>query len=109
MRFRIIGPILSLATLMLLGGCEVDVEQSGELPTVDVDGDPGQLPEYEMRQTQEGELPSIDVDVEPGRLPEIDVRGPDIDVGTEPVVVPVPDVDVEPPPEQAPEERPEQQ
>jgi hypothetical protein len=104
MQFRTTASILSLTTFMLLGGCDVEVEQPGELPKIDVDGDPGQLPEYEMRQTQEGKLPSIDVDIEPGQLPEIDVRGPDVDVGTEPVVVPVPDVDVEPPPEEPPEE-----
>ena len=59
---------LSLATVMLIG-CDVD-------------------------KTQDGELPSVDVDVEAGQLPEYDVETADIDFGTREATVSVPDVDV---------------
>jgi hypothetical protein len=100
MHFRSATVVLSCAALLLLAGCDVDVEDKGELPTLNVDADMGQLPRYKVEQTQEGELPSMDIDAKPGRLPEVDVRGPDIDVGTKAVVVPVPDVDVDLPEEQ---------
>jgi hypothetical protein len=55
-------------TAALVAGCDVDVEDPGELPTMDVD---------------------------PGEAPEMDVQGPDVDIDTEPTEVEVPDVDVE--------------
>jgi hypothetical protein len=104
MQFRTTTLLALCASLPLLlpalTGCEVDVEEEGEMPTVDVEGDTGQLPQYEVEQTQEGRLPDVDVDAEPGKLPEVDVRGPDVDVGTDAVAVPVPDVDVDLPDEQ---------
>lgn len=41
-----------------------------------------------------GALPKVDVDVEPGRVPDVDVRGPDVDVKTKETTVTVPDVDI---------------
>jgi len=93
-------PTLLAAFALLLAGCEADVEKEGELPSVDVDAESGQVPKYDVEQTQEGELPSVDVDAEPGRLPEVEVRGPDVEVERDTVEVPVPDVDVEMPEEQ---------
>jgi len=55
-------------TAAFVAGCDVDVTDTGELPSMDV---------------------------EPGEAPEMDVRGPDVDVDTEPTEVEVPDVDVE--------------
>lgn len=49
-------------------GCDVDVEDEGKLP---------------------------DVEVEPGKMPDVDVRGPDVDVDMEKKEVEVPDVDVD--------------
>lgn len=61
----------------MMSACDVDVEEEGELPEVnvepgkapevdvrgpDVDVQGGQLPEYEVEKTQEGKMPSIDVD-----------------------------------------------
>lgn len=97
MRFPTTTAILIVATLPWLAGCEADVEDPGKMPQVDVEGDAGNLPEYEVEKTREGEMPSVDVDAEPGRLPEVDVRGPDVDVDTRPVTIPVPDVDVDMP------------
>ena len=45
-------------------------------------------------QTEEGELP--DVDVEGGALPEAEIRPADVDVSTDSVTIPVPDIDVNP-------------
>ena len=56
----------------------------------------------EANVTEEGEMPSVDVDVsgDAGNLPEVDVDTADVEVGTEEVTVDVPDVDVEMPSEQ---------
>ena len=79
---------------VLLGACDIEQTQEGALPDVDVDAEPGQLPEFE--QTQEGRLPDIDVDASGGQLPRYDVEGPDVDVGTEQREVEVPTgVDIE--------------
>lgn len=59
-----LGAMLTLGTM----GCDVDVEDPGEMPTVDV---------------------------EPGRAPDVDVHGPEIDVEEEEKTVTVPDVDIE--------------
>lgn len=48
-----------------------------------------------IEQTEEGELPDVNVDVEPGNLPKYDVDAAEIEVGTETKTVEVPDVDVE--------------
>jgi uncharacterized lipoprotein len=120
-RRRISGPAgiaASFAGILVLAGCEVEQTQEGRLPDVDVDGRAGQLPEFE--QTQEAELPEVDVDVaEGGQLPRFDVEGPDVDVGTreERVDVPtgieveteersvtVPDIDVNPPGDDEPQQ-----
>ena len=88
-------PYLLIPTMMLaLWGCDIEKEQEGEMPDVDVDAESGQLPEYDVQQTQEGEMPDVDVEAEGGQLPEYDVKTPDVDVGTETTEVPVPDVDV---------------
>lgn len=88
-----------IMAFFLFVGCDVQQEEEGELPDVDVDADveEGQLPEYEIEQTQEGEMPDVDVDVDadPGQLPEYDVETPDVDVDMEEREVTVPDVDVD--------------
>jgi hypothetical protein len=91
--------VAAIMALFLVVGCDVQQEEEGELPDIDVDAnvEEGQLPEYEIEQTQEGEMPDVDVDVDsdPGQLPEYDVEVPDVDVGMEEKEVTVPDVDVE--------------
>lgn len=61
--------VLVLCVALLIVGCKIDKEESGELPTVDVDveGDMGELPEY-------------------------DVEWADIDVGTKTKTVEIPKV-----------------
>jgi hypothetical protein len=64
-------PILSLT----LAGCDVDVQDKGKLP---------------------------EVEVKEGRMPDVDVRGPEVEVDREILEVPVPDVDVKIPDEGTP-------
>jgi hypothetical protein len=47
-----------------------------------------------IEQERTGELPDVDVEVEPGQLPEYDVKGPDVNVGTVERTVTVPRVEV---------------
>lgn len=69
MSFRTLTTLLFGGLLMTgLGGCDVDVE------------DPGKMP---------------DVDVTPGEAPDVDVHGPEVDVDEEKETITVPDVDVE--------------
>lgn len=64
--------LLAVLTVGLCGvglvGCDVDVEEEGRMP---------------------------DVEVEAGKAPDVDVRGPEVDVDTEKKEVEVPDVDVD--------------
>ena len=48
-----------------------------------------------VEREQAGEVPEVDVNVEPGQLPEYDVQGPDVDVETTEQPVTVPEVNVE--------------
>lgn len=50
----------------------------------------------DVEKTREGEMPDVDVDVsgDPGQAPAYDVETPDVDVGTTTEEVTVPDVDV---------------
>ena len=59
---------LTLLFGAFLGACTADVEESGELPDVDVSG---------------GEMPSVDVDPA------------DVDISTDTQVVEVPDIDIQ--------------
>jgi|GEM_PF-262813 len=45
-----------------------------------------------VEQEETGELPDVDVEVEPGNLPEYDVEGPDVNVGVTERTVTVPRV-----------------
>lgn len=66
-RFRKFVPLALLLLLIPLSACQVEEEQSAQLPDVDVDVDPGQLPEY-------------------------DIKGPDVNVGVTERTVTVPKV-----------------
>jgi hypothetical protein len=92
--------IAASSLLIGLAGCDVEVEEEGRLPEMDVQTEPGQLPEYDVQQTQEGRLPDVNVDAQGGNLPEVDVQTPDVQVERDTVEVPVPDVDVVTPGEQ---------
>ena len=62
------------------------------------------LASCKVDQTEEGSMPSVDVDVEEGNLPEYDVTGPDVAVGTKTktIEVEVPAVDVDVPTDENP-------
>jgi hypothetical protein len=60
-------PLLLLLIVVPLGACRVEQEETGSLP-------------------------DVDVDVEPGSLPEYDVQGPDVNVGVTERTVTVPRV-----------------
>ncbi|MEQ9619676.1 MAG: hypothetical protein RIG61_10950 [Deltaproteobacteria bacterium] len=80
------------AFTMGLVGCNIEKEEEGELPDVDVEADSGNLPDYEVVKKEEGELPDVDVDVDEGTLPDYDVELPDVDVGVTKRTVKVPKV-----------------
>ena len=50
------------------------------------------LTSCQIEREQEGRLPDVDVDVEPGRLPKYDIQGPDVEVGVTERTVTVPKV-----------------
>ncbi len=50
----------------------------------------------DVDQTREAEAPEVDVDASAGQLPRYDVDAPEVNVGTENVVVQVPTVDIDP-------------
>lgn len=83
---RICAVLMIPLTAALVAGCEVEVQDEGELPSVDVE--PGEMPEMDV------EGPDVDVDTEPA-----EVEVPDVDVDTETETVEVPDVDVDIPEE----------
>lgn len=92
--FGLIG--LAIVIFLALWLTDVDVEDAGELPSIEnVEGEAGALPEVEVRG---GEMPSVDVEGEGGEVPEVDVDTADVDVetGTETVEVPTVEVDMEP-------------
>lgn len=68
MRLNLLKYLFSGIAVVGLAGCDVDVEEEGEMPTMDVD---------------------------PGQAPDVDVEGPDVDVTEEERTVTVPDVDVD--------------
>lgn len=81
---RLVALSLVLVVMGVAGaGCRVTQEESGEAPEVEVEADPGELPEYDV------DGPEVDVGTE-----EAEVTVPDVDVDTEETEVTVPDVDV---------------
>lgn len=67
----------------IIGGLAVVGVAFAALTLIDVDVDDA------------GELPSVSIDAEGGELPEVDVDVADVDVGMKETKVKVPDVDVE--------------
>ena len=53
----------------------------------------------DVDQTKEAKLPDVDVNASGGQLPEYDVRGPEVNVGTENKTIEVPTIDVDVPKE----------
>ena len=53
----------------------------------------------QVEKTQNGQMPNVDVNVSGGQLPEYNVQGPEVNVGTENKVIQVPTVDVKAPQE----------
>tara|TARA_R110000823_G_scaffold27609_7_gene80341 strand:+ start:9993 stop:10313 length:321 start_codon:yes stop_codon:yes gene_type:complete len=84
-----------LTAALLAGGCDIEQTEEAEMPDVDVSGDAGKLPDYEVIKTEEGRAPDVDVDVSGGNMPEYDVETPEVDVDTKTVEMEVPTVDVD--------------
>ncbi|MEQ9371544.1 MAG: hypothetical protein RIG63_21325 [Coleofasciculus chthonoplastes F3-SA18-01] len=79
--------LLPLALLLVVStGCRVEKEQAGEKPDVDVNVDPGKLPEYKV------EGPEVDVGTQ-----EKTITVPDVEVTQEEKTITAPDVDIKPP------------
>ena len=68
MRLNLLKYLLSGIAVVGMIGCDVDVEEEGEMPTMEVD---------------------------PGQAPDVDVEGPDVEVTEEERTMTVPDVDVD--------------
>lgn len=77
--------ILLAGSAGLMSACDVDVEEEGELPEVnvepgkapdvdvrgpDVNVEGGNLPEYEVKKTEEGKMPSVEVTPPPEDDPQ---------------------------------------
>lgn len=89
--------IISIAfacTLPLLG-CDVEVEEKGELPEVDVDVDAGKLPKVDI------DGPEVNVQMKEKKVKVPDV---DVDVDMEEKTISVPDVDVDLPDDDEPDD-----
>ncbi len=71
---------------LTLAGCDVDVNDTGEAPTVDVD--PGRAPDVDVNPA--------DIDVRTEER-EVDVPNVDVDVDTERTRIRVPNVDIDVP------------
>lgn len=78
---RLSACLLAAGCCVGLAGCDVDVEEEGRMPSVDVE--PGKLPEVDV------DGPEIDA-----KMKDTEVTVPDVDIDTEKTTVPVPDVDV---------------
>ncbi len=80
---------LSLASLIaVLAGCEAEKVKDGEMPSVDINAEGGELPSVTV---DEGELPDIDVDADPGSLPEYDIDSK-LEIGSRQETITVPEV-----------------
>jgi hypothetical protein len=96
MRSKIASTLAVAVTLLLpLAACTVKKTQEGEMPKVDVKG--GQLPEYDVKPAE----------VQVGSTP-VEVTVPTVDVGTEKKTVEVPKVTINPAPEASPTGSPHQ-
>lgn len=82
--FVVGGLVLAGAAFAALTLIDVDVEDTGELPSVDVDG--GELPEMDV------DVADVDVSVE-----EATVKVPDVDVDMKETTVPLPNIDIDQP------------
>ena len=89
MNSLIVRSLAVIALAFCMNGCDVDVEDKGEMPDVDVDVQGGRAPEVEVTP------PKVDVGTK-----ETDVTVPDIDVDTEEKTITVPDIDVDVPDEE---------
>lgn len=83
--------LIVAASALSLSACKVEKTDSGSLPDVDVQAKGGDLPNYDVQTAD------VDVGTQPATVPVPDV---DVDVNTKQATVPVPDVDITMPSEQ---------
>jgi hypothetical protein len=86
---RSFGLALTAALALPLAGCDVDVNDPGAMPDVDVSATPGRAPDIDVHG------PDVDVTT---KEKKVDVPT-DVDVKTEEKTIEVPDVDVNVPEE----------
>lgn len=91
---RFVSLCTGAAVAVALGACEVKTDEEGRMPSIDVSGDTGKLPDYDIVKKEDGRMPTVDVDVDKGKLPDYDVEMADVSVGTKEIETEVPDVDV---------------
>jgi hypothetical protein len=77
--------VVALGSVLSLSACNVEKTEEGALPDVDVDANAGKMPAYDV------ETADVDVGTKPA---EVSVPDVDVDVSSKPATVAVPDVDV---------------
>ena len=80
------GVVLVGAAFAAMTLIDVDVDDAGELPSVEVDAEAGELPKVDVDVA--------DVDV---RMEDTEVKVPDVDVEMEEATIPLPNVDIDQP------------
>ncbi len=81
---KLLGMMFAILLVMPFAACNVEKEQEGEMPEVEVQG--GQMPEYDV------DAPEVEVGTDTTA-----VEVPEVDVNSETETITTPDVDITPP------------
>lgn len=86
MNRRIVPWIASGALALTLAGCKVEQTEPGRAPDVDIQVDPGKMPEFDVK------TPEVDV-----KKTTASITVPDVDISTQKKEITIPEVEVNPP------------